>query len=428
MMKNTIKNMVGALLMAGTVAAGCVPEAEPIVNEAPRINYPMTEESITATVGQPVDFKVEIVAGDRLNCGWYVNGVLEASTASFTYVFDEPGDYEVRFEARNGSGSSSRTYKVSVSDKLEMYLSCADMLKIEDGTTIERVQDDFLKVTAVVVAGAGVKHSWTVTDADGTQVATSDQAYFDTFQLTDITTYTVAYSATEGQEFMIDATVISGASGLVHSWSVDGEEVSQEEDFVHTFSVAAKYTVTYKGVNAKNETFEAEWTVTVASSATLLDDFEGDLKPWWKTKENDPGISVEDNPDKSGINTSDKVLIDKVNGSGSTSGYFTLQTSKIAAESGIDVSRFTGIRFKVYLGNNKYYPRVHIGNTKYPPVDAPKFTGGWEMLEYRFDFHFDPYKDIVFRLLLKEDGNNIDGSDPDTNNRTVYIDDIEFLL
>ena len=50
------------------------------------------------------------------------------------------------------------------------------------------------------------------------------------------------------------------------------------------------------------------------------------------------------------------------------------------------------------------------------------------MLEYRFDFHFDPYKDIVFRLLLKEDGNNIDGSDPDTNNRTVYIDDIEFLL
>ena len=461
MMKNTIKNMVGALLMAGTVAAGCVPEAEPIVNEAPRINYPMTEESITAAVGQPVDFKVEIVAGDRLNCGWYVNGVLEASTASFTYVFDEPGDYEVRFEARNGSGSSSRTYKVSVSDKLEMYLSCADMLKIEDGTTIERVQDDFLKVTAVVVAGAGVKHSWTVTDADGTQVATSDQAYFDTFQLTDITTYTVAYSgsntvgeykltfkvkvndkplnvefsvpegnasATEGQEFRIDATVISGASGLVHSWSVDGEEVSQEEDFVHTFSVAAKYTVTYKGVNAKNETFEAEWTVTVASSATLLDDFEGDLKPWWKTKENDPGISVVDNPDKSGINTSDKVLIDKVNGSGSTSGYFTLQTSKIAAESGIDVSRFTGIRFKVYLGNNKYYPRVHIGDTKYPPVDAPKFTGGWEMLEYRFDFHFDPYKDIVFRLLLKEDGNNIDGSDPDTNNRTVYIDDIEFLL
>lgn len=460
MMKNTIKNMVGALLMAGTVAAGCVPEAEPIVNEAPRINYPMTEESITATVGQPVDFKVEIVAGDRLNCGWYVNGVLEASTASFTYVFDEPGDYEVRFEARNGSGSSSRTYKVSVSDKLEMYLSCADMLKIEDGTTIERVQDDFLKVTAVVVAGAGVKHSWTVTDAGGTQVATSDQAYFDTFQLTDITTYTVAYSgsntvgeykltfkvkvndkplnvefsvpegnasATEGQEFRIETDVISGADGLKHSWSLDGEEVSQAEDFVHIFDASGTHTISYTGVNAKNETVEASWTVEVASAGTLLDDFEGTIKSWWTLGENDPGISVEDNPDKSGINTSDKVLIDKVNGSGGTSGYFTLKTNMISAESGINVSEFTGIRFKIYLGNNKYYPRMDIGGTKYTPVTAPQFAGEWEILEYRFDFNFDPAKNIIFRLMLDEDGKNISGSDPDTNTRTVYIDDIEFL-
>ena len=458
-MKNTFKNIFAALLAAAV--AGCVPEAEPIVNQAPEINYPMTDETIMATVGEPVDFEVEIVAGDRLNCGWYVDGVMEATTASFTYVFDEPGDYEVRFEARNGSGSSSKTYKVTASDKLEIYLSCADMLQIEDGTTIERIQDDFLKVNAVVVSGADVKHSWTVTDAEGAELCTYDKAYFDTFQLTEIATYTVVYSgsnsvgsydltfnvkvndkplnvefsvpagtasATEGQEFTIDAAVISGADGLDHSWSVDGEKVSQDEDFKYTFDAAGQYTVSYNGVNAKNETFSAEWTVNVASSATLLDDFEGDLKPWWKTKENDPGISVVDNPDKSGINTSDKVLIDQVNGSGSTSGYFTLQTSKIAAESGIDVSKFTGIRFKVYLGDNKYYPRVHIGDTKYPPVDTPKFTGGWEILEYRFDFHFDPYKDIVFRLLLKENGNNIDGSDPDTNNRTVYIDDIEFLL
>ena len=29
--------------------------------------------------------------------------------------------------------------------------------------------------------------------------------------------------------------------------------------------------------------------------------------------------------------------------------------------------------------------------------------------------------------MLDEDGKNISGSDPDTNTRTVYIDDIEFL-
>ena len=313
-MKNTFKNIFAALLAAAV--AGCVPEAEPIVNQAPEINYPMTDETIMATVGEPVDFEVEIVAGDRLNCGWYVDGVMEATTASFTYVFDEPGDYEVRFEARNGSGSSSKTYKVTASDKLEIYLSCADMLQIEDGTTIERIQDDFLKVNAVVVSGADVKHSWTVTDAEGAELCTYDKAYFDTFQLTEIATYTVVYSgsnsvgsydltfnvkvndkplnvefsvpagtasATEGQEFTIDAAVISGADGLDHSWSVDGEKVSQDEDFKYTFDAAGQYTVSYNGINAKNETFSAEWTVNVASSATLLDDFEGDLKPWWKT-------------------------------------------------------------------------------------------------------------------------------------------------
>lgn len=458
-MKKIYINIFGVLIMAA-MAAGCVPEAEPIVNAGPQINYPMTEETITASVGQPVDFKVEIVAGDRLNCGWYVDGVLEASSASFTYVFDEPGDYEVRFEARNGSGSSSMTYKVTVSDKLDIYLSCADMLQIEDGATIERVQDDFLKVTAVVVSGVDVKHSWTVNDAGGNTVWTSDKAYFDTFRLAEATTYTVIYSGSndagrydltfkvkvndkplnmefsvpegdastvEGQEFRIDATVISGADGLSHSWKLDGAEVSKAEYFVYTFSAAGTYKVSYNGINAKNETFEAEWNVTVASSGTLLDDFEGTLKPWWNTHENDPGISVEDNPDKSGINTSDKVLMDKVNGSSGTSGYFTLKTSMISAESGIDVSQFTGIRFKIYFGNNKYYPRVHIGDIKYTPVNNPKFAGEWETLEYRFDFNFDPNKNIVFRLMLDENGNNISGSDPDTNTRTVYIDDIEFI-
>ena len=50
------------------------------------------------------------------------------------------------------------------------------------------------------------------------------------------------------------------------------------------------------------------------------------------------------------------------------------------------------------------------------------------MLEYRFGANLDATKNLTFRPLLKENGNNIDkGPVTETNTRTVYIDDIEFL-
>jgi hypothetical protein len=74
---------------------------------------------------------------------------------------------------------------------------------------------------------------------------------------------------------------------------------------------------------------------------------------------------------------------------------------------------------------------VEHGGTKYPSVAPPQFNGEWEILEYRLPDgkHFDNTKNIVFRPLLQESGSNISGGNTEdaTNNRTVFIDNIEFL-
>ncbi|WP_417016331.1 PKD domain-containing protein [Alistipes sp.] len=441
-----------AVLLGVLLLGGCEEAVEPLHHTAPQVNFPLGTTTLTATVGEPVEFQAVIEQGDRLTCSWYVDDRLEASTPAFTYVFRTPGTFDVRFEARNGAGTVSRTYDVTVSDVLEMSLS------VGDSTRIERLQMDNLRVMAIVTAGSDVRHEWSV---DGAVL--SDKAYFDSFVLSEARVYRVSYrgentagsfskafdvqvlerplqiefsntdasiSCQQGETVSITATVTFGGTGVQHEWTVDDETVSTDAAFSHAFWGEGPFTIGYRGVNAKGETVTRQWTVNILASGLLLDDFEGytSLTAWWRTGENDPGVTVEDNPKPSGINTSAKVMRDKVNGTGSTSGYFTLETSKILEGRGIDVSKCTGIRFKVYLGKNKYYPRVDIGGTKYAPVSEPQFKDEWEVLEYRFPFNLDPTKIIQFRPLLQQNGSNIaSGAVTETNTREVYIDDIEFL-
>ena len=445
------------ILMWGLVLLwGCEETVEPLHHTAPQVTFPVGESSMTATVGEEVEFRANVEEGDRLTCSWYVGETLEASTPSFTYVFRTPGTFDVRFEARNGAGSVSKTYEVTVSDVLEMYLS------VGDSTRIKRLQLDNLKVMAIVTAGSNVQHEWTV---DGQKAST--EAYFDTFVLADAKVYTVAYRGTNaageftksfevevlerplevefsntdaviscksGETVTIDATVTFGGTGVQHEWKVDGAPVSTESHFSYTFTGEGPYTIDYRAENAKGETVTRQWTVNIQASGLLLDDFEsGSLTPWWRTKENDPGITVEDNPKPDAVNSSAKVMRDRVNGDNSTSGYFTLETSKIFDGKGIDISKCTGIRFKIYLGKKKYYPRVDIGGTKYAPVTEPQFKDEWEVLEYRFPFNLDPTKIIQIRPLLQQNGSNISKGaevivdNNDNKYREVYIDDIEFL-
>ncbi len=440
------------ILLGAVVLGGCEEDVTPLHHIAPEVTFPAGETTRTASVGEPVEFRAKIGRGDRLTCGWYVDETLEASTPAFTYTFTAPGTYDVRFEARNGAGSVGKSYRVEVSDVLKMSLS------VGDSTRIERLQMDNLKVMAIVESGSDVRHEWSV---DGE--VCSDEAWFDSFTLTEARIYTVAYkggnsagsfsksfevavqerpleilfsnsdadiTCKEGEEVAITATVKYGGTGIRHEWTVGGEVVSTGEAFSHAFWGEGPFTIGYRGENAKGERVTRTWTVNIMASGLLLDDFEGyaELPVWWRRGENDPGVTVEDNPKPSGINTSKKVMRDQVNGTHSTSGYFTLETSKILAGTGIDVSACNGIRFKVYLGRNSYYPRVDIGGTKYAPLSEPQFRDEWEVLEYRFPFNLDPAKIIQIRALLKKDGNNIAaGAVTDTNTRTVYFDDIEFL-
>lgn len=441
-----------ATILAIASLIACRQEVAPLVHTAPAALFSRGEESVTARVGEKVSFDVTIEAGDRLSLGWYVNDVLEASTPHFEYVFQKAGSYTVRFLARNGAGELSKTYQVNVSDVFSVHLST------KDSTLIKRTQLQTLKVRAIVDSGAEVAHEWKV---DGKVEST--EAYFNSFVLQEVRNYTVSYrgqnavgsfskeftveveetqltmrysntdqliNIAEGTVLSITAEAVYGGSGLVSSWTVGEDVVGTEATLNYKFTQAGEYVLSYHGKNAKGETAERSWTVSVYSLGHLLEDFEGAsaLGSWWTLGQNQPGIQLADNPDKSGINTSDKVMSDSVNGTNSTSGYFDLNLSTVAANKDYDLTQCNGIRFKIHLGKSNYWPRVEYSGTKYEPVKAPQHNNSWEVLEYRFPKNFETGKKLTFRPLYQKDGTNIPaGAVSDENPRIVYIDDIEFL-
>lgn len=454
-MKYKLIPVISAILSLG-ILCSCEfrNEPQPVQYKAPEVEFTMPSEVIDAKVGAPVPFSAKVVAGDKVSTGWYINDVLTSSSQSFKYVFEEAGRYTVRFEARNGAGVVSREYTVNVSDILSIALSTGD------STRVVRLQLEYLKIAAVVDYGKDVEHEWSV---DGEVLC--NEAFFGTFRLAEARVYNVHYRGSNasgsfskdveisvierpleiefsntdeiiamlaGRTLSITATALFGGTGLQQTWYLDGEHAGTAAVFSHYFSAGGEYSLRYEAVNAKGETVTRNWKVNVTSTGRLFDDFEADaIGSWFNLGENQPGIELVENPHKDGINTSDKCLRDKVYGSGGTSGYFTLKAPKMLSDKGFDVSEFSGIRFLVYLGKNKYYPRVDFGGTKYPSITPPKFNGEWELLEYKLPegTTFDNTKNIVFRMMLNEAGSNISGGnvDAEENNRTVYIDDIEFF-
>ena len=454
-MKYKLIPVISAILSLG-ILCSCEfrNEPQPVQYKAPEVEFTMPSEVIDAKVGDPVPFSAKVVAGDKVSTGWYINDVLTSSSQSFKYVFEEAGRYTVRFEARNGAGVVSREYTVNVSDILSIALSTGD------STRVVRLQLEYLKIAAVVDYGKDVEHEWSV---DGEVLC--NEAFFGTFRLAEARVYNVHYRGSNasgsfskdveisvierpleiefsntdeiiamlaGRTLSITATALFGGTGLQQTWYLDGEPAGTAAVFSHYFSAGGEYSLRYEAVNAKGETVTRNWKVNVTSTGRLFDDFEADaIGSWFNLGENQPGIELVENPHKGGINTSDKCLRDKVYGSGGTSGYFTLKAPKMLSDKGFDVSEFSGIRFLVYLGKNKYYPRVDFGGTKYPSITPPKFNGEWELLEYKLPegTTFDNTKNIVFRMMLNEAGSNISGGnvDAEENNRTVYIDDIEFF-
>ena len=447
-MKTRLKAKAIALL--GIVALwGCEEDVTPLRHTAPQVTFPVEETSLTAVVGDPVEFRADIESGDKLTCGWYVDGTLEASTAEMTYTFGAPGDYEVRFEARNGAGRVGKSYAVKVSDVLEMHLS------VGDSTRIVRRQLDILKVMAIVDAGSDVTHKWTV---DG--VEKSDKAYFDTFDLPEAKVYTVAYAGTNAagtfrKSFEVQATerpleinftpadtelvadfgetltflaaVRFGGSGIVHEWTLDGVPVGSDTKYVYECLAEGDYVISYKGVNEKDETVTHTWNVRVnpeTFAGLLLADMEKGTYPTdMFSTVNEPGLSVVDNPNVSGKNQSAKVMQQKINGTHATRGFFVLKLSSVS-----ELSKYRGIRFKYYRSTGDgYYPTIDIttqdGKTvsKLQPRKQVSTYAEWVILEY--DYPAGVYATQMEICPMRD----LSGNSVAAGTRTMWFDDFELF-
>lgn len=342
-------------------------EAQPLSLAAPEINFITQDEVISAKVGEQVTIKTEAVSGDRLTKNWYVDGVLTCATDNFTYVFETPGTYTVKYVVFNGAGTAEKSYTVNVADVLEMHLS------VGDSTVITRKELTTLRLYAIVDRGSDVTHSWTV---DGEKVC--DEAYFTTFYLPKANvTHTVVYKGTNSagefsktfnvdvdeQTLQIDfsdhskraftytlnltAEILYGGTGAHHEWYVGGELVSEEADLSYKLPELGTYSVDYVCVNGKGEKVEKNFSI-------VYDEYLADFNDWddfsdlfqlhnakadYLAKES---LSIVDSPyegDRHG-----KVLKWYNNSNNKTRGGIILR-NEYFAENGIDLSQFKGIRF-----------------------------------------------------------------------------------
>ena len=435
---------------------------------------------MSAYVDDAVRFEAVIESPGPLSCGWFVDGKLAASTASMTYVFKAKGTYDVRFEASNTAGKVGKDYSVTVE---------GSPLKVEfsnEEETVSCLPGEEVLITATVVAGdKEVVHEWKV----GDEVVSTTAEFKRTFD--EAGTFTVSYRGVNGKgeektsswtvgveekpleiefskadgstlrsaagdEVVITATVKGGATGLVHAWKVGGDAVSAAAEFRHTFDAAGTYAVTYEGVNAKGEKKNASWTVEVSEDAVgyMFENFEtlSSLSADYIKEANAGSLSLVNNPYPTASNSSGKVLkVDMSKTTTPTSAFFDVYLEPKFP--GAERVKYKAIQVKVYLGKNEYYPRMLIpksGNPNKMPckINGQAFannnasasewkrlikTDDWNVFVYDLEgcgYGFadcSEFNQIQFRPLVNMTAGGMSGFDAETNNRTVYYDDIEFL-
>lgn len=564
-MKHFIKGTL--LLLALGAGWGCSDDQTETTDVAvmPQVTFAVTEETIGVVVDDAVRFEAKVETPGPVNCSWYVDDELKATTQTMTYVFDHVGTYIVRFEAYNEAGRVEKSYTVTAAgvplvvefsndeetiscmpgDEVELTATVVSGDKqvqhkwmLDDETvsetaefsylfeemgefviTYEGVNSDEMRVerswtvvvdelpleitfskepgaltceqggevsiTATLVnGGTGLVQTWKVGDETVSETGEFTYTFEESGPFT-ITytgrnakeevvekTWTVevtelplaiefseeetALSCKPGDELVITATVTAGgSSGVTHEWKLDDQSVSTTEEFRHTFDQAGSHVVDYTGKNAKGETVTHSWTVTVsdASAGYMFEDFENrDALPGHfsnKVNEAIEGATVKDNPYKTALNPSNRVLSDHLLKETSTSGLFDMGFSHLENR-----TKYRAIRVKVYLGSNLYYPRLKIATLSGGPNKLPSSINGqsfdcnhasaseWAKLIKTDDWNvfvydlidcgygadnFENITSVQFRPLVKIDGSNSEGFDETTNNRTVYYDDIEFV-
>ena len=489
-MRMTMKKIIWmqAVLLTGLAAMwGCggddTTDEQPAV--MPQVTFPVTESAVSAYVDDAVRFEAVIESPGPLSCGWFVDGKLAASTASMTYVFKAKGTYDVRFEASNTAGKVGKDYSVTVEGSpLKVEFS-------NEEETVSCLPGEEVLITATVVAGdKEVVHEWKVGDEVVSTTAefkrTFDEAGTFTVSYRGVngkgeektSSWTVGVEekpleiefskadgstlrSAAGDEVVITATVKGGATGLVHAWKVGGDAVSATAEFRHTFDAAGTYAVTYEGVNAKGEKKNASWTVEVSEDAVgyMFENFEtlSSLASDYIKEGNKGSLSIVNNPYPTTANPSGKVL--KVDMSATTTGtsaFFDVYLDKKL--SGAERVKYKAIRIRIYLGKNEYYPRMLIPKTpeggsgqpnKMPcKINGQAFANNnasaaeWKKLvktddwnEFVYDLegcgygfsNCSEFNQVQFRPLVNMSAGGSSGFDAETNNRTVYYDDFEFL-
>jgi hypothetical protein len=413
----------------------------PVKNGAPQVTFDKEQSSISVAVHEPVTLKATVTTEGRVTSRWYVESLLEGSALNFRYIFTQPGVYTIKYVASDNAGEFSKEFTVTVSDVLKVQLSTGD------STAIRRKQLEELKLMAIVESGANVTHEWKI---DGVTVSTD--ALLHNFMLNEVKNFNVAYTGinavgkvtknltievierpleitfsnndenvnlTKDDVLNITANVLYGGTGIVHSWKINNNEISNSATLSYSLPEVGSFALSYHAVNAKGEEVNRTWTLYVASGGFVFANFEDGAKPSNFTTSNTPGLTVVDNPNKSGINTSDKVLKDAVSGTGGTSGFFDFNLSQIP-----NLSQYTGLRVKIYrISGNDYFPHIKFdsGGNNIAPVSMPVKFGEWETIEFRFD------KSTYTRHQLRPLSDNKGGNITTVGDRTILMDDFELI-
>ena len=452
-----------------------------------KVEFSNEEETVSCLPDEEVLITATVVAGDKeVVHEWTVGDKVVSTTAEFKHTFDEMGSYTVTYRGVNADEVSvNRTWTVTVDElPLEIEFSVTD-------ATISCVQGSEVAITATVKnGGTGLVHAWKVGDEVVSTTAEFKRTFGEagTFTVSyrgvngkgeeKTSSWTVGVEekpleiefskadgstlrSAAGDEVVITVTVKGGATGLVHAWKVGGDAVSATAEFRHTFDAAGTYAVTYEGVNAKGEKKNASWTVEVSEDAVgyMFENFEtlSSLASDYIKEGNKGSLSIVNNPYPTTANPSGKVLkVDMSATTMGTSAFFDVYLDKKL--SGAERVKYKAIRIQIYLGKNEYYPRMLIPKTpeggsgqpnKMPcKINGQAFANNnasaaeWKKLvktddwnEFVYDLegcgygfsNCSEFNQVQFRPLLNMIAGGMSGFDAETNNRTVYYDDIELL-
>lgn len=200
-----MKHRLLTIVAFAAVLFSCVkPEPAPEL-KAPEATYfinGLEAQDVTEiAVDSTLLFKAEITNTEIFECNWTLEEELMAKTQSFAYKFTDPGTYNVAFAASNEKGSCEKTFVVNVAGA---------PLEVEYSTVEETLE---------TVIGTAVK---------------------------------------------VSVKVLSGDKETVHSWKVDGEEISTTTDFSWTPQTPGSYTLNYFGINRDKNTASRQWTIVAA--------------------------------------------------------------------------------------------------------------------------------------------------------------------